>query len=101
MIREIKVLLAIIGLFLVILVSGCTEQLNEGVIINKKYYPKGTAYIITGVEFQLSVSSSEKFCLLLQGNEKTELRCVSKKLYDSVHLGEYVILGGKDERTQD
>lgn len=96
MIHEIKVLLAIIGLVLVIFLSGCIEHLNEGVVINKKYYSARTNYVYVN-KLLVPIRVREKFCLLLQGNEKTELRCVSKKVYDSVHLGEYIVLGEKSE----
>ena len=95
MIHEIKTLLAILGLFLVILLSSCVEHLNEGVVSNKKYYPAKTSFIYVNKRL-LPIRISEKFCLTLENGEKTDLRCVSQKLYDSVKVGQYVVLGEEE-----
>ena len=82
----IIILIAIV--YSVIIVCDANEQdLENGVVISKEYYPEKTYYFLSG-KMLVPMTQSEKYYLEIENDEKKDTFAVSKAEYEKYEIGD-------------
>jgi hypothetical protein len=98
--KKLLFLLLIFPFFLSL--TSCTEEIREGYIIQKIYEPERTTTFFIKIGSVLvpeHTTTPEKYYLRIKNEDKTAKYIVSKNVYNSFEVGDYITFNPTESDT--